>query len=103
MVRRVFPYFLVFLLLSSLTDDFVASFTPDPADDLAAATDNEFLAEKPVDAHAGPQSPRPWFPRETAAATLGVGPGIFPGRVKRIHEFAFRRPDPLYCHMSLQL
>jgi hypothetical protein len=102
MFRRVFRYFLVFLLVSSVTDDLVASLTPDPADDFAAAADNEFLFETTRDDHAGRQSPLPSFPEEPARTAFGFSPGFSPPRLVRTPDLTFLRPDPLYCLMSLQ-
>jgi len=43
MTRAILPYLLILLLATAWVDDAVAAATPDPADDLLALQDNEYL------------------------------------------------------------
>jgi hypothetical protein len=102
MVRHVFPYFLLFLLLSSLTDDLIASFTPDPADDIAAAADNEYVTEVGWDDSVGLRSPLPPF-QETPHHPIGrTRRGLFLSPLPWTVSHRCRWSDPLYGLMSLQ-
>jgi hypothetical protein len=101
MLRRVFPCFLILLLLSAITDDLVASLTPEPEDDCLAAANNEYL----VDMTHGDRAPAHRllpFHMEMARTDC-VGPiGILESRLVQGPNLSLPLADSLYLFMSLQ-
>jgi hypothetical protein len=102
MFRRVLPLFLVFLLVSGITDDLFASFTPDPDDDVLAAANNTYLSARAAHEQLGERG-RPSPPpggRPAPAPRLSPAP--------RTDRPAGLAPPPLtgtgllYALMSLQ-
>jgi hypothetical protein len=101
MLRRVFPCFLILLLFSAITDDLVASLTPDPDDDCLAAANNEYLFEMTHGDRVPAHRPVP-FHLEMARPDC-VGPhGILESRLVEAPDLFHPLGVSLYVFMSLQ-
>jgi hypothetical protein len=101
MLRRVFPCFLIFLLFSAITDDLVASLTPDPNDDCLAAANNEYLFEMTHGDRGPAHRPLP-FHLEVARPDCGEPLGILESRLVGAPGRFLPLADSLYVFMSLQ-
>lgn len=96
-------YLLLALTLSASADDLWAAVTPDPADDVAAAEDNDYppAARRPGEIPPRDTADTPLVVvGKTDSAHLAV---IFPaGRLADTDCRPFYCPDLLYTFMSLQ-
>jgi hypothetical protein len=101
MLRRVFPCFLILLLVSAITDDLLASLTPEPEDDCLAAANNEYLFEM---THGDRAAAHRLLPFHLEMARMDcVGPlGILDSRLVQGPNLSRPLADSLYVFMSLQ-
>jgi hypothetical protein len=101
MLRRVFPCFLILLLFSAITDDLVASLTPEPEDDCLAAANNEYLSEMTHGDRVPAHRPLP-FHLEVARPDCGEPLGILESWFVQAPDLPLPLADSLYVFMSLQ-
>ena len=98
MRRRVLPLFLVFLLLSGITDDLFARFTAEPNDEVLAAANNTYLTVRPTHSRLrDPASPPP-----PGARPALEPPTARPRQPARPTDGPLTGTDALYLLMSLQ-